>query len=387
MQIFDGLIERMPESFFVYSAEQHEKILYANAAATAMFGCASFEEFTKHVSGSFRGLVYPDDREAVAESILRQINANADKRFRVTYRIQQKDKAIRWLDSYGHREYSDHFGSVYCVFLFDITAKKLAEDAALLVEKRFNEARNTLMVNLAHDILTPVNAILGYTEQARKHAKDSAALQEHLEKVALAGKLLLAFSHDLMELSEYGSEVVHPQMEKNDLIALVENTLDMVRPQFEAKAIDVTVNHGDGDTKVILDAPRFQRALLHVLFNAVKVSPGDGKIAIAIRQMGSPDSASFSFEIVVSEPGCGTASECATGKNGTDIDLTFTKRIMEILGGNATVTGNKDKGFTFTLSLPLKLVDGTFESLPTSKPLHKASGKKRILLVEDIEIT
>ena len=385
MHSFDDLTERMPGGFFVYSAQAEEKILYANAAAIAMFGCATFEEFLQQVKGSFHGLVHPDDRKAVEGSIQRQMAANEAKRFQVVYRIRQKDERIRWVENYGQLVHKDPGTSSYYVFLFDITAKKLAEDAALLCEKRLNEAKNTLIGNLAHDLQTPLNAILGYTEQARRDLKDSTALKEHLEKVRSAGKVLMAFSNDLLELSEYGADVVHPQMEKNDLVAVVGDTLDMLRPQFAAKAIEITVNHGDGDTHVIMDAPRFQRALMHILFNAAKLTPGAGKVAIAIRQMGPLDSGFFNFEIVVRDTGADRAAEALSSKP-TDIDLTRSKRIMELLGGNATVTRGNGKGFTFTLTLPLKLVDGTFDTLLTAK-LRKTSDRKRVLLVEDIELS
>ena len=384
MHSFDDLTERMPGGFFVYSAKEEGKILYANAAAIAMFGCASFEEFLKQVNGSFHALVHPDDREAVEGSIQRQIAANEAKRFHVVYRIRQKDEQIRWVENYGQLVCTDPDTSSYYGFLFDITAKKLAEDAALLCEKRLNEAKNTLIVNLAHDLQTPLNAILGYTEQARRDLKDSTALKEHLEKVASAGKVLMAFSNDLLELSEYGADVVHPQMETNDLVTVVGDTLDMLRPQFAAKAIEVTVNHGDVDTHVIMDAPRFQRALMHILFNAAKLTPGAGKVAIAIRQTSPLDSGFFNFEIVVTDTADRAAE--ALSRKPIDIDLTRSKRIMEMLGGNATVTRENGKGFTFTLSLPLKLVDGTFDTLPSAK-LRKTSDKRRVLLVEDIELS
>ncbi|MBQ9452072.1 MAG: response regulator [Desulfovibrio sp.] len=284
--------------------------------------------------------------------------------------------------------------------LADEVEKKTREKEQLFLH--VNETKNTLIFNFSHDILTPLNAILGYSELARKHLNDTTVAQDYLQKVSTAGKLLTALTNNLLELSELDANVVHSKMGKNDLAVVVSETVDMLRPEFNAKSIAITVNHEDVQTKVIMDAPRFQRALSHILSNAAKFTPNNGKVMVSILQKGATKSGYVRFDVAVTDTGIGMSSEflerafnafereetsTRSGKTGTGIGLTITKRIMDILGGSVTVTSEKGKGSTFTLSLPLKLFDGVLDTQPTVQPLSTICiGKKRILLVEDIEI-
>ena len=387
MHVLEALSERIPGGFFVYSANEDGKLLYANAAVIGMFGCETLEAFMKHVGGSFSALVHPLDVERVQESIHRQTLASEEKLSSVVYRIQQNDGTVRWVEHYARFVRTEQSGDVYYVFLADITAKKLAEDAVLLCEKRLNEAKNRLIFSLSHDIRTPMNAILGHTDQARKDLNDNPSVQDHLQKVTSAGKLLLSLTNDLLELSEFDDAVVHPQMEKQNLSAVVCDTVDMMRSEFEAKCIDVTVNQSHCDTKVFMEAPRFQRALLHILAKALKVTPQSGKIDLSLQEKERSKDGYVCFEIIIAEIGAEGSSEMPAIQDETDLDVRLIKRIMDVLGGTVTVSSEKGKGFTCTLSLTLKLADGVLDTLPTSEPLHRTANKRRILLVEDIEIS
>ena len=387
MHIFEDLTERMLGGFFVYSADLEERILYANTAVFAMFGCTTLEEFMEHVGGSFRGVVYPDDLKAVEESILQQTASSKENLSNLVYRIQQKDGTIRWVEYFGRLVCTEEFGNSHSVFLSDITAKKQADDAALLCNNRFQETKNTLYFDLSKDIGIPVKAILGYAEKARKHPEDTASVKDQLEKVITAGNLLLALTNDLFDFSEFGANVSHPQMEIVDLGIVVGNALDMVRPEFEAKSIVVTMNQSQGEIKVLMDTHHFQRALLHMLYKAAKITPVEGSISLSIHQKdtSAPDCACF--DVIVSGIGSSMSSELSPVTIEADRDLSVTKSIMDILGGNVWIKNEKEKGLTFALSLPLKFADGVLNTLPTKNLLYKASAKRRILLVEDIEMS
>ena len=407
MPIFEDVAERMPGGFIVYTADKEEKILHANAAALAIFGCASREEFMAHVKGSFHGMVHPEDVESVELSIRQHISASSDKLDHVVYRILRKDGQIRWVEDYGHWVHTEQAGDLYYVFLYDITEKRLAEEEArraeeaLACEKRLNEAKNAFIFNLSHDIRTPMNAILGYAELARRHLDAPQIAGEHLDRVAVAGKHLLALIDDLLELSELDARGVHPKPEANELAAVVRETVDMLRPQLDGRHLDVTLRLEDGATQVLIDAPRFQRALSNLLSNAAKFTPDGGAVTVSIGRKGVSESGYARFEIAVADTGVGMEPEflarafeafereetsTRSGKAGTGIGLTLTRRIMDIMGGSVTAVSEKGRGSTFTLSLPLKLAGGGVIRPVTTAPRAGAAGKGRILLVEDIEI-
>ncbi len=115
--------DEMPGGFFIYRATGNEDILYANDAMVRIFGCDTMREFREWTGNSFRGIVHPDDLDAVEKSIAEQIqNSQYDLDY-VEYRIICKDGGIRWVDDYGHFVENDE-GGIFYVFIGDATEKK-----------------------------------------------------------------------------------------------------------------------------------------------------------------------------------------------------------------------------------------------------------------------
>lgn len=408
MPIYEKITERMPGGFIVYEATPEAKILFANTATIKMFGCETIDEFMDYVHGSFNGMVYHDDVDSVNDSIDQQIADNKNKNDHVIYRIKRKDGSIRWIDDFGHFVTTENAGDLYYVFIYDITDKKLAEDEAkraeeaLTCEKRLNEAKNTFIFNLSHDFRTPINAILGYLQLAKKHINEPDIANDHLDKVATAGKLLLALIDDLLDLSALDANGIRLRSEPKDLSQVVADTLDMFKPQFTTKNFQVELDLAAGQVEVVVDAPRFQRALSNIVSNACKFTPPEGKIKFSIKRTRESESGFARFEIAVTDSGIGMSedflsrifvafererSSTKSGHLGTGIGLTVAKRIMDIMGGTIRVESTQGVGSTFTLSLPLKIYKAqAAEVKPEKIERQPLRGKGRILLVEDIEI-
>lgn len=117
-------MDEMPGGFLIYHADGNEEIIYANNALLRIFQCADLKEFQELTGNSFRGVVHPDDLDAVEKSIAEQIiNSQYDLDY-VEYRIIQKSGAIRWIEDYGHFIHSNSIGDIFYVFLTDCTEKK-----------------------------------------------------------------------------------------------------------------------------------------------------------------------------------------------------------------------------------------------------------------------
>ena len=118
-------VDRMPGGFFAYYADEEEELIYANEAMIRLFNCDTMEEFRRYTGNSFRGIVHPDDREAVEQSIRQQMIHNDNYLDYVEYRIIPKGGGIRWIDDYGHFIHSEIAGDIFYVFVGDATEKKL----------------------------------------------------------------------------------------------------------------------------------------------------------------------------------------------------------------------------------------------------------------------
>ncbi len=140
LHIIEEIGRFMPGGFFIYKATGDEDILYVNRAAIEIYGCADLDEFKALTGCTFKGMVYPEDYDAVTSSIDDQIESNDDNMDYVEYRIVRKDGAIRWVDDYGHYTVTKEFGGIYYVFISDITEKRERLQTDMAVRQAVIEA-------------------------------------------------------------------------------------------------------------------------------------------------------------------------------------------------------------------------------------------------------
>ena len=118
---YQEFVENIPGGYFVYTADEEEKIIAANTECLKIFQCETLEEFMHLVKGSFKNFVYEDDYVQATNRINMQIDQDATGYDHVVYRIVRADGAIRWIDDYGHLVNDAKYGKVFHVFISDIT--------------------------------------------------------------------------------------------------------------------------------------------------------------------------------------------------------------------------------------------------------------------------
>lgn len=123
-EAFTRFMDEMPGGFLIYYAQRDEKIIYANQSLVRMLGCETVEEFREYTGNSFRGIVHPDELEAVEKSIWEQIAGSQYDLDYVEYRVCCKDGSIRWVEDYGHYVEIEDVGGIFYVFLGDATGKR-----------------------------------------------------------------------------------------------------------------------------------------------------------------------------------------------------------------------------------------------------------------------
>ncbi|MBR1672814.1 MAG: response regulator [Fretibacterium sp.] len=158
LPVVEAMGKHMPGGFFIYRAEAPEELLYANKACFDLFGCDSLEDFKRLTGYTFKGMLYPEDYEAISKSIAEQIDASEDNMDYVEYRIVRKDGQIRWVDDYGHYTDTELYGGVYYVFISDITEKRAEREKNKEENRRLTE-QVASMTQLA-ELLDSVTSML-----------------------------------------------------------------------------------------------------------------------------------------------------------------------------------------------------------------------------------
>ncbi len=399
--------DNVPGGFFIYRADGDEHILYKNRAVLDIFGCRDDAEFTRLTGDTFRGVVYPDDYEEVESSIKKQIQGSADNLDSVQYRIKRADGEVRWIDDYGRFASVPGTGDVFYVFIWDVTERLLAEaeknrvELELEKEKKVNEIKSGFIFNLSHDIRTPMNAIVGFSDLACRHMDDPALVAEYLAQVKKSGSMMLAIIDDMLEMNMLDSSKFRLKKESTDITEQINEVCDIFGVEIKEKRLtlirDIDLPEGNVET----DALRFRRILGNLLSNAVRFTPEGGTITVSAHVGAHSDSGYSRYVFSVADTGVGMsekfmeklfvafereATSTESGNSGTGLGLSIVRAIVRIMGGSVRAESKKGEGSKFTFELPLKAVAAEeVKEQCVSEPVAAVEGA-RILLVEDIEI-
>ena len=364
--------------------------------------------------------VVPEDRETyLRETSEERISERlrAEQSYTVSYRCTLTGDEVIYMSMSIVRIDSDGEAHSAVMGYRDVTQETLAVQRELAAhlktemdlerEKRANEVKSNFLFNMSHDIRTPMNAIMGFSDLAKRHIDEPDKLRDYLDKVDDSSRQLLALIDDLLEMSkiEYGH--VDLKVQACDLTEQIGMVLDLFRAQIEEKQLALEEQLELPEGKVMVDAHRFRRILSNLMSNAVKFTPSHGKIRISACQKQVSDSGYARFEFTISDTGIGMTEEfmcrmydafereessTKAGTTGTGLGLTITKSLLNIMGGSISVESRKGEGTIFTVSVPLKLAGSASETALSSTfdagedEDFRAKGAHRILLVEDIEI-
>jgi CheY-like chemotaxis protein len=275
-----------------------------------------------------------------------------------------------------------------------VRLQELAEQASAAQNRAeaANHAKDEFLAALSHELRTPLNAILGWTHMLRRGGLTGAAADRALEVIERNAKLQTQLIADLLQVSQIVTGKLRLDVEPVDLESLLTVAIDSLQPAVTAKDIVLTWQAAPGIPRVLADPARVQQMIWNLVSNAIKFTPRDGTIQVALRQAGS------AVEISVKDSGVGIESEFAPymfdrfrqadgtahrAFGGLGLGLAIVRQLMELHGG--TVKGEstgKGQGSTFTLTFPvpaLTIEPDQIAPLMSSPSLHGL----RVLVVED----
>ena len=242
------------------------------------------------------------------------------------------------------------------------TAKHLAKlEEALERARAAERARSMFFSIVSHDIRTPLNAILGYSELLQDGIENTAEREEALKSIRASGTTLLQLVNDVLDLAKMDSGKMTLVPEPVNLSQLTDDVFSSFHLAAAEKGIDL-VNLTTEVPTVMLDEHRFRQILFNLIGNAVKFT-AQGSITVAASYAGGD------LEVAVSDTGCGIPqdmltrildpfvqvedpSHSAERKRGTGLGLSICKRLAEAMGGKLVVESELGKGSTFRVCIP-----------------------------------
>jgi len=272
------------------------------------------------------------------------------------------------------------------------------KEMELLAAEKTNAAKSEFLSSLSHDMRTPLNGIIGFTNLALQ-SDDDHIRRKYLEKAGDAENLLLNLINDSLEFTRAESGKTEVYEEQVDTRELIESVRVPISEQANAKGVEFRIDtFGCTPGVVIIDKIKIEKILLNLLSNAVKFTPAGGHVTMSIRMLTPPLNGS-NCRIIVADDGEGISEEflphifdpfqqerSARSKNssGTGLGLSIVKRLTELIGADISVESEKGRGTEFTIDLKVRWAEACELE---KKDDYIAEGVSmegvRILLVED----
>lgn len=368
-------------------------------------------EFLQFVRGYVNTWVHPDDRgrvlDAVSPDYIREKLANK-KTYYVNYRISVEN-TVQFLQlriiEVGD---GDHISQVVMgcrrideEILREMEQKQLLEDALNQANAAI-VAKNTFLSNMSHDMRTPLNAIFGFTSIAKANIDNQQLTRSYLDRIEESGHQLLELIEKVLEIAWMESEDVHFAETKCNIVDIVKEVYDSLRPATIDKNISFSLECTELKHPYVYSDPDKLRQLIKYLTNnAIRYNKNDGKISLTIKESDEISEDFSIYQIVIQDSGIGISQdflehifdpferENNTTQSqvfGVGLGLTIAKNIANRMGGDIEVSSTLGKGSTFTVTLRLRIQTDSGIDEKQSDNLYVNLPGKRILLVEDNEI-
>lgn len=253
--------------------------------------------------------------------------------------------------------------------------QEMALQAAFDAAEAANKAKTDFLSNMSHDIRTPMNGIIGMTAIAASHIDDKERVQDSLQKITQASKYLLSLINEVLDMSKIESGKVDLIEEEFKLSDLVDNLLSMTSSQIAEHHHELSVNiSGVIHEEVIGDSLRIQKVFTNLMGNAVKFTPDGGKIRLSISEKPSNQAEIGCYEFVFEDNGMGMSEEfmekifepftraedgCVNKIQGTGLGMPISRNIVRMMGGDIKVESKPGVGSRFTVTMYLRLQEGS----------------------------
>ena len=268
-----------------------------------------------------------------------------------------------------------------------------------------NRSKTEFLFNMSHDIRTPMNAIIGFTNMALKNIDDREKVLDSLTKTQRSSELLLSLINDILEMSRIESGKRELVLENGNMLSAFAHIDAILLELAKAQNIDLQFEIRDvRDPYVLADRTRFNRVMLNLGTNAIKYTQSGGQVRMTACQLDGEEGDTRYYQFTVSDNGMGMSEEfqkhmfeefsrevntTTSGIQGTGLGLSVTKAFVDIMGGTIACDSKLGEGTTFTVVLPMAIREATSDELHQDPdggdPSVQLKGK-RVLLVEDNEL-
>jgi PAS domain S-box-containing protein len=360
-QLYRSLVANIPGAAFRCTPSDPSSVVFISDGIEALSGWAPSDYYASR--SLLRALVHVDDQALVHKQVQTALAQGA--RYTIEYRALRRDGREIWIWEQGHavRHASGEVAWLDGA-VFDITQRKAMELALRGAKERADQgaaAKTVFLANMGHEVRTPLNAIIGFTELVLKTALD-ATQREHVYKTRQAALAMLKLVNDILDMAKLERGTLTLNLRDFSVQELALEALRAQRPAAEKKGLVLQL---DADPSMAGwyrgDADRLRQVLDKLLDNAVKFTER-GTVRL---QLGVQD---VQLRLTVHDTGIGMAPEfhdkvfepftqadpsMNRRYGGTGLGVTIAHQLVTRMGGSLTVTSEPGTGSSFRVLVPL----------------------------------
>jgi len=293
----------------------------------------------------------------------------------------------------------------YCTDVTKIVIAEKKQKTELAVAKdnaeSANKAKTAFLLNMSHDIRTPLNAIIGYTELIQMHNADKERCMDYISKIQSSGDYLLSLVNNVLDMAriESGKVLLNVELCRSDYLKEVVTVYqeEMRKKKIECtQSMDVKTEYIYGDKTIL------KEIALNLISNAYKYTKEGGKINISVKELPHPEPGFIYLQTTVSDNGIGMSEDflpvmfekftreqntTESKIQGTGLGMPIVKKYVELMDGTITVQSEVGKGTTFVVTIPHEIASEEAVKIrkKAEDPSNRLSGKK-VLLAEDNDL-
>ena len=284
-----------------------------------------------------------------------------------------------------------------------LAAQQKAKEMAVLAEQAqaASKAKSTFLSNMSHDIRTPMNAIIGFTNIAL-HQDSVPEMHNCLKKIEESSDHLLSLLNDVLDLSRIESGKVEFSPVPANITAVTDSVIEIVKGMLLNRELNFEVHREPLQNPYVMTEPvRIREILVNILNNAVKFTKDGGTIRFDAGNRPGADAQHIVICYRIKDTGIGMSEDfqkkifdefaqeengVRTQYKGTGLGMPISKKYIELMGGTIIVDSRKGVGTTFTVEIPMELTNA--EKVEKTKPLVQHNGLKgiKVLLAEDNDL-
>ena len=265
-----------------------------------------------------------------------------------------------------------------------------------------NQAKTSFLFNMSHDIRTPLNAIIGFTELEERDPDNVGLHKEYRKKIKMASYQLLDILNNVLEMSRIENKKIVIDEELEDAISLFNTCVAVFEGEIKKKNLKLDVSCNIQHRYLYLDKTHLSEVIMNIISNSVKYTPDGGAIQIRVQELPGKVAEQCFVEVSIKDTGIGMSEDFVaeifeqfsrarntsqSGIQGTGLGMAIVKNLVEMMDGEIDVHSKLGEGTEIVFRIPHRIGEEPSAAVDSNVQEAKTDfSGKRILLAEDNEL-